>query len=335
MKEAEIRPADLFQEYLKLSAKDAKVYFEPSNRQSIPCPACGSALFLKAFNKFGFDYVECTECATLYQSPRPPLAEFEKFYNDSPSSNYWANIFFPAVAEVRRSKIFVPRVEQISSLCAENNFSPNDLIDIGGGYGTFLTLWREKYPKTNVYTVEPGAALAEVCRKKGIEVLETVAEHAIKTWAEKADLLTCFEVIEHVHNPFIFITALHQLIKPGGYALVSGLGVEGFDIQVLWENSKSISPPHHINFMSVDGFELLFKRAGFTDIKVMTPGKLDVDIVLNMIKENPSLQMSRFERTLLQRGEKSRYEFQAFLAKHCLSSHCWIWAKKHEGAASA
>ena len=327
MKEFEIRPADLFKEYLRLSAEDAVEYFDPSNRKSIPCPACGSTHFSHAFKKHGFDYVECAECDTLYLGPRPPLVEFERFYNDSPSSNYWANTFFPAVSETRRSNMFIPKVKHILSLCRDNMFFPNVVMDVGGGYGIFLEEWRKLHPNGHVCTIEPGKALASVCKTKGIEVLETIAEHA-DAWSEKADFLTCFEVIEHVYCPFVFVRSLYNLIKPGGYALVTGLGVEGYDIQLLWENSKRISPPHHINFISLPGFETLFKRAGFIDIKVMTPGKLDVDIVLNGLQENPLLEISRFERVLLARGKETLEDFQTFLSKHRLSSHYWILVRK-------
>ena len=109
---------------------------------------------------------------------------------------------------------------------------------------------------------------------------------------------------------------------------MSGLGVEGFDIQLLWEKSKSISPPHHINFISIKGFEILFAQAGFECIEVSTPGELDVDIVLNAFQEDNSLNLGRFERLLLSREGKDLGEFQKFLAQHKLSSHCWVSARK-------
>ena len=114
------------------------------------------------------------------------------------------------------------------------------------------------------------------------------------------------------------------MVAPGGLAVITGLGADGFDIQILWEKSKSIFPPHHINFMSVNGFNRLFKRVGFTEVDVVTPGKLDMDIVLN--NRNFLIIKNRFIETLASRGEETLNEFQKFLAKHQLSSHCWILA---------
>lgn len=327
MKESDIRPVNLLNEYLRLSALDAEAYFNSSERQAISCPACDGT-GIRAFAKHGFDYQECGECGSLYQSPRPLLREFERFYGDSPSSNYWAETFFPSVAEARREKIFKPRAERIKEMCGAIGFVPGVVIDVGAGYGIFLEEWSKISPGSHLRAVEPGCKLARTCRVKGIEVLECLAEQA-EPWHSSGDLITCFEVIEHAYSPLDFIRALHALIRPGGWVVISGLGVEGYDIQVLWERSKSISPPHHINFLSVAGFETLFQRAGFREVRVSTPGNLDVDIVFNSLKERNGLGgIRRFENILMKRGKQAADDFQNFLVQHRMSSHTWVMAKK-------
>lgn len=328
MKESDIRPADLHNEYLRLSALDAERFFVSADRIAMPCPACDSSQISPVFEKNGFAFSECRQCASIYQTPRPPLAEFEKFYGDSPSSNYWAGTFFPAVVEARRDKVFRPRVERLRLMCQEAGLEPGTVVDVGAGYGIFLEEWRKILPKSRVCAVEPGAALAKICREKGLEVLECLAEQA-EAWHGIGDLVTCFEVIEHAHNPLEFIKAIARLVKPGGFVLVSGLGIEGFDIQVLWDKSKSVSPPHHINFLSVSGFETLFKRAGFDRVKVTTPGGLDVDIVCNALADEAlTSSYARFIRTLQRRGQQAMADFQDLLVRHKLSSHTWILARK-------
>ena len=52
MKEFEIRPADIFEEYLRLSAHDVEQYFlNKSDRVYRNCPGCGSDSNQKAFMK--------------------------------------------------------------------------------------------------------------------------------------------------------------------------------------------------------------------------------------------------------------------------------------------
>ena len=328
MKEVEIRPKELFQEYLKLSAADTEAYFVSSQREYLPCPACGSEHSHQAFEKSGFGYTACQSCQTLYQNPRPPLEEFSRFYRESPSARYWAKEFFPAVAEIRREKLFKPKVMELARLCQNENFKPKVVADIGAGFGLFLEEWRNLFPDTRVIAIEPNPEMAELCRGKKIEVLECLAEQASSLY-NQVDLVVALEVIEHVHDPLLFCKSLKQLLRGGGRLLLTGLSVDGFDIQVLWKHSRSISPPHHINFMSIRGFELLLKRAEFSSVDIFTPGKLDVDIVKNMVEEQPDvLRDHRFILNLLKQDEDVLKEFQQFLSKYRLSSHCWIWALK-------
>jgi SAM-dependent methyltransferase len=328
LKENDIRPADLYEKYLEMSAADALIYFNSSERRQIPCPACENPYAHPVFEKCGFRYVVCNYCSTLYQSPRPPFEDFARFYQDSPSSHYWVETFFPAVAEVRRESLFRPKVIEINKLCQSSNFFPQVVVDVGAGYGLFLEAWREKFPNTEVIAVEPNKTMAAICRSKKLGVLECFAEEA-ESLNDKVDLVVGLEVIEHVHNPLIFVCSLCKLLKSGGHILLTGLTVDGFDIQVLWEHSRSVCPPHHINFMSIKGFEDLFIKAGFKNIQVFTPGKLDVDIVRNALSSKTDiLDEQRFIRTLLGQSQETAAAFQHFLSENRLSSHCWVWAEK-------
>lgn len=328
MKESDIRPKELFQKYLELSAADTETYFISSQREHLPCPACGNQTSQPAFEKSGFGYTVCRSCQTLYQNPRPPLEEFSRFYQESPSARYWAKEFFPAVAEIRREKLFKPKVMQLVHLCQNENFKPAVVADIGAGFGLFLEEWRNLFPDTRTIAIEPNPEMADLCRDKKLEVIECFAEQALSLYGH-VDLVVALEVIEHVHDPLVFCNSLNHLLRAGGRLLLTGLSVDGFDIQVLWEHAKSISPPHHINFMSIQGFKQLLKRAGFSKVDIFTPGKLDVDIVKNTVEERPdALNDQRFVRNLLKLDEKALKEFQQFLSKHRLSSHCWIWAVK-------
>lgn len=327
MKEHEIRPAALMNRYIELSAKDAGECFGEVSRAKVACVACGENDGSFQFEKNGFAYVRCAACCTLFQSPRPSRAAFEAFYRDSESSRYWAEVFFPAVAEIRREQMFRPRVDRITELCREQGIRVERLVDVGAGYGIFLDEWRARFPRTELLAVEPSASLARECRSKGLTVVEDIVEQM--TGHEcSADLVTCFEVLEHVHAPLDFVRGLTRLARTGGSVCVTTLCIDGFDLQVLWEKSTQIFPPHHINFLSVRGFEKLFAQAGLEDITITTPGQLDVDIVRNAAERDPGILAGHpFLRSLLAR-EGTPERFQEFLSENRLSSHAWITGRK-------
>jgi SAM-dependent methyltransferase len=328
VKEQDIRPDALAKRYYELSALDADRCFpDQAGRTAVACVGCGSSDASFALEKNGFAYAQCRTCGTLYQSPRPPLDAFEAFYRNSESSSYWSDVFFPAVAEVRREKIFRPRVEGVAAMAAARGHAVESIVDVGAGFGIFLDEWRALAPGITGLAIEPGHNLAEACRAKGFEVIEDIAENVVGRDGA-ADLVVCFEVLEHVWEPLQFVEQMVRLAKPGGLVFLTTLGVDGFDIQTLWERSNAIFPPHHINFLSVAGFERLFERAGLTDIEVRTPGKLDVDIVRNAWAAEPALaEGHRFLAHLLE-DERRAAAFQAFLADNRLSSHTWVMGRK-------
>jgi SAM-dependent methyltransferase len=327
VKENDIRPEVLLRRYLNLSEEDAARCFGNEPRVPIPCVGCGSLRVASAFAKLGFAYAICQDCGTLYQTPRPPLSAFEAFYRDSASSNYWAEVFFPAVAEVRRETIFRPRVERLAALCEAEGIEIRQMIDVGAGYGIFLDEWRMRSPSTHLVAVEPSAALAKECRAKDFEVVENIVEQVGDGYEGFADLVVCFEVLEHVYEPAAFMKSLIRLARPGGLVFVSTLCIDGFDLQTLWHKSNQIFPPHHINFLSVAGFEKLFMQAGLVDVSVTTPGKLDVDIVRNASRQDPNLlDGQRFLQRLIS-NERAATAFQDFLATNRLSSHAWVLGK--------
>jgi len=326
MKEKDIRPAELFNKYLELCSKDAKTFFKNIPKYDIPCPACNQSHVKNEFRKWGFNYVSCQECHSLFQSPRPEKSAFDYFYLNSPSSKYWAKTFFPTVVNERKNKLFKPKVEKIYDLFNQWRFEPKVIADIGAGYGLFLDEWRSKSPNAKLIAIEPNDEMANICLEKEFEVHQSFIENISNAPCD-IDFLVAFEVIEHIHDPFHFCKALKRMISSKGKVLITGLTVDGFDIQVLWENSNSISPPHHLNFLSIKGINELLIRSGFSSVRISTPGKLDVDIVKNAIQNGVALtNENRFVGKLMNCDESTLIDFQSFLSKNCLSSHFWCWA---------
>lgn len=329
MKEAEIRPQDLFNRYLALCRQDIERFFsDKTDFSEVLCPACAGGSVSDELDKIGFRYAVCADCGSLYASPRPPAASIDAFYQDAESVAFWATSFFKETAEARREKMFRPRALLVRELAERFGLQGSVFVDIGPGYGILLEEVQRLGCFSRVAGIEPSPPLAAICRKKGFDILENTLE-CVSNIAIDASFMTAFEVIEHLHDPYSFLAAAHQVLVPGGILMLTTLTVTGFDIQVLWEHSKSIYPPQHINLLSLDGIAKLVARAGFELVDLSTPGNLDVDIVRNALRENPSIPVSRFERHLaMQAPDNVRERFQSFLREHHLSSHVRIIARK-------
>jgi len=332
MKEFEIRPKKLFNEYLEISRKDIERFFHDYNKfVEIACPACECKKSNFAFEKSKFSYRVCSECLTLFTSPRPTEEMINNFYRDSASGKFWAERFFPETAEARRKMIFRPRAELLAQVLEGVKLpKPVALADVGSGFGIFL----EEVKKTGIFDevigIEPSVDLADCCRKKGFKVIEKGIEE-IGEKEIQVSAACSFEVLEHLFDPAKFVRGMGKILQPGGIMLFTTLTISGLDLQVLWDRSKSISPPHHINFLSTEGLRKLIARCGFEEIEISTPGKLDVDIIRNTTLEMPDIKVPRFmEYVIKHRGRKTAEALQKYLQENQLSSHARVIARKKQ-----
>ena len=327
LREADIRPAALLAEYLRLNEEDGKALLtNPGEMETRACPGCGEDMPRPAFEKNGFKLVRCGTCETLYVNPVPSAGSLAEFYRHSQSSDYWAKIFFPAVAEARRKPIYRPRAVRVAGYAD----SPARLIDVGAGTGLFLEEFHALNPDVALAAVEPGSAHADQLRAKNVETFEGFAGEAAvdPAWTGSADVVTCFEVLEHVSDPAALFDDLAALARPGGLIIVSGLSGSGFDIETLGALSKPVSPPHHLTFLSITGAEKLLRRCQLALIDISTPGELDVDIVRNVALQNPDvLGDAAIRHLILEADDNARREFQESLKASRKSSHMWIVAR--------
>ena len=325
MKEEEIRKRDVFNKYLKLVEEDVNNFFDYESFVEINCPACGHDDFIFGLEKIGFKYVSCKQCSTLFINPRPSFDVLKKFYSESLSTTFWVNEFFKPVAENRREKIFRPRAEYVRGLIKE---AQNLVIgDIGAGFGLFLEELRKILPENKYIAIEPSAEMAQICSKSGFDV-KCMCLEDITVTEKSFDLLIAFELFEHLFDPVTFLQKIYSLLKPGGNLLLTTLNGQGFDILILWERSKSVAPPHHLNFFNPVSIKILLERIGFDVIEISTPGKLDWDIVEGMIK-NEGADCGRFLSFLVENGnDKCKIELQDWISNNNLSSHMRILARK-------
>ncbi len=326
MKEEDIRPQHIFDEYLALTIKDTKTYFGNCERESIKCPACGNDGEF-SFNKSGFDYEECKECLTLFVNPRPIASSFDKYYTEAPSAEYWATTFYKETAESRRELLWKPKAKLVKKTI-DRWLTDKDyvVVDIGGGYGIFSEEIELLTNKKSV-VIEPGPRLAQICRDKNLTVIEKFLESVTKTDLPNGrKVFVSFELFEHLHSPQLFLKSLYDVMEPNDLFIFTTLSGTGVDIRTLWNNSKSVSPPHHLNFLNPKSIPILLNRVGLSSLEITTPGKLDIDIM-----SNGSMHIEdKFWKSFLKlASEEDKLSMQKAITDTCSSSHIMVVSKKN------
>ena len=324
MKENDIRPQNIFQKFLSLSVDDIPTYFSNVELLHQSCPACGEQAS-PVFEKHGFTYERCPGCKTLFVNPRPVKSAFERYYTESPSSKFWADEFYRETALSRRALLWKPKAHQIKQLLDNYATGYCSVIDIGGGFGLFAEAFNEitgKLPQI----IEPSPGLAAACREKSLPViekfLEDVEDHELPSGQK---CFVSFELIEHLPDPNAFLHQLKHLMKKEDLFIFTTLSGTGVDILALGESSKSVSPPHHLNFFNPWSIELLLTKLGFDCLQVTTPGKLDIDILCN----NEALIKDPFWRTFLDLAtEEHKSVWQHIISETKWSSHMMVVCRK-------
>ncbi|MFC1667059.1 class I SAM-dependent methyltransferase [Candidatus Omnitrophota bacterium] len=327
MKENDIRPADLRKKCENLFKKDAKdLLVYSKDFVEVDCPACGTKNREDAFNKEGYIFKKCIKCRTYYISPRPTQEILKKYYSASRASKFWQDYIFPQSKDARIKGIYKPRVDRILDIVSKNNTGRDVLVDVGAGSGFFGEEVASRGFFKKIMLIEPGPI--RIKNTDRIEIINDVIENV--SLSLNPDVVTNFELIEHLFSPIDFLRTVYRLMKDDSCFIFTTPNIEGFELLTLFDKSINVAGPDHLNYFNIDSIKSLVERAGFKDIRVLTTGELDVDIVVNKHNEGViDLRKHPFlYHILVENGDRHREIFQEFLKKNSLSANMLIICKK-------
>lgn len=334
MKETDIRPEELMQGQKDAYRRDIERILKRKDEfVHTNCPGCDSTQKESIFEKFGLQYVRCRLCGTAYMDPRPTPSVLDEYYSTSENYEYWNRYVFPASETIRREKIFRPRAEKVVSFANRHGIGRGTLVDVGAGFGTFCEESKSTDRFDRVIALEPTPSLAETCRQRGLEVWDKPIEK-LDAEAGSADVMTAFEVIEHLFQPSLFFNQCWRLLNRSGLLVLTCPNIEGFDLQLLGPVSDTIDF-EHLNYFSPTSLSALAQKSGFEVLEVLTPGELDAELV-HKAAEGGKVNLSGqplLEKVLLREWTRLGVPFQRFLSENGLSSHLWLVAKKVDGQA--
>lgn len=322
LSEQELCPDALLAGQEAAFARDiARLQARKSEFVEVHCPACDHQDSPPVFTKFGFQYLRCPVCQSIYMSPRPSPQVMASYYANSENYRYWAEHIFPASEAARREKINRPWLQRILEICTRHGVPRNHLVEIGPGFGTFSALVNAEKAFQSVTAVEPTPEMAQACRERGVRVVEKGIEN-VGDEVRPADVVVAFEVIEHLFEPKKFFSTANRLLARGGILIVSCPNGLGFDIATLGAQSLAVDA-EHVNLFNPKSIRRLGEASGLACLEVSTPGRLDAEFVRTAalagqidLSDQPLLR-----QVLLEEWGSVGWEFQKFLLKNNLSAH--------------
>lgn len=330
--EDEIRPDQLLDQFRALSERSVRQLLVPAAVTEVGCPGCDAADSKPAFEKHGLRYRECVGCGTLFVSPRPDQAALDLYYRDSPAAAFWRTRVLPTTGPARAEKVHRPRAEWILDGLAEHATHSAVGLDLSP-YGaqlaeTVLSLSREgAHPVRRVIVANAAADLDPRPTVPGTIVEPRPLDRLPELGP--VDFVSAFDAIERVASPARLIAAARATLRPGGLLFLSAPSISGFDLQVLWDRSRTITPPEKINLLSLEALRAMFPAELWTVHELSTPGMFDADAVRRAIAEEPNGPWPRVVRQLV-RDDQAAEALQEFLQRRRLSSFARIFAQRKE-----
>lgn len=271
-----------WKEMLRKYYLDAKT-LNPKFTLDVPCPYCGSTKIGTSFYLNGFCHKTCSECKTLYVSPRLSDACIEELYSDDYYSEMYTRSMLPVF---EKRKQLIGRRKYFQAVSYWGGQAQGRVLDIGAGIGEVTDVFREEGWST--HAIEMNKVAVEWLRGRGHE---EVFHGPLEDWASshKYDIIMAWGVIEHVVDPGAFLLRIHELLAPGGL-FVSEVP-HGQCLLVDMAQKTGMDPKRilmgeqHIVLYSTQAYIDLHEKNGLEKIHVQTNG-LDFDTIFKENKVN-------------------------------------------------
>lgn len=227
------------------------------------CKACLESQITMLFKKNSYYFKKCVKCGLIFVDPLPQKREVLKLYDKSTKAAYYEEADQEGILYAKKLKLGF-----LKDLHAISFNSWQRVLDIGCGGGFFLNAVRETFDE--VYGLEISSELAEfVKRKWGIDV--HIGDIQNINFSENYfDIITLYDVIEHMLHPDQLLSEIHRILKPGGVVVVSTPNVNGLSAKIMKDKWLFFTPPEHLYYFSPNSLKIFLEANGFTVRKVRT-----------------------------------------------------------------
>jgi len=224
---------------------------------SVSCPRCGQARNARPlwiipdrlwFPDLYFHVVRCVPCGFVYLNPRPGDGELARHYPDLAHRRSRPLTEIPAA--------FLWRIGQI-----ERRAGRGRLLDVGCGDGRFLAaLLRRGW---DVCGLDNSPSAIRVARQQlGDRVALTTLPEASHA-PDSFDVVSLFEVLEHLPDPFGDLREIHRLLKPGGLICLSVPNFASLERLVFRRWWAGLDAPRHLQQFTPESLRFFLEKAGF------------------------------------------------------------------------
>lgn len=243
------------------------IVFSMHDLESTDCRLCGGKENQTFLKKDGLSLAKCSTCGLVYLNPRPKAMDLKQLYDKrfrkiegGPAHSF---------DDFLKDPKGFSRNYRISRLRYIKKYARGPrLLDVGCAYGIFLYVASQSGYK--VSGVEMSSYSAETARKKfNVDVYNgSLAGAAFKP--SIFDVVTLWDVLEHLMDPLAELREVHRLLKPGGLIAIQLPNLRGLDVAILKEKWGWLQLPYHLYFFTPSTLKQMVEKSGFEVVGLRT-----------------------------------------------------------------
>jgi 2-polyprenyl-3-methyl-5-hydroxy-6-metoxy-1,4-benzoquinol methylase len=177
----------------------------------------------------------------------------------------------PAQADYYRDETAVDAAREKLAWVRRYARSGARLLDVGANVGFFV---REAAREFRATGIEPGAAVVEFARREhGVDLLAGSVYDVGDHLTGQFDIVTLFDVLEHLADPGLALEQCRRLLRPGGYLFVTTPDAGSLVARMLGRHWHYIDLHEHVALFNRRHVTTLLARTGLEMVAVRTIGR--------------------------------------------------------------
>lgn len=190
--------------------------WQESELETIHCPICDSEYHQSIYKRLdSLDIVACQSCSFRFIQPQPSQRELNRFYEQGYFTGsqdfHQGSSYFAA----RKIALAMEQVTGWQFLKSQISLGGKSVLDLGCADGALLVL-AQRFGASQVAGVEVSTEAAQYGRNHyGLNILEASAD-ALPFPAQTFDVVTAFDLIEHVRQPKQLFQEVSRILLPNG-----------------------------------------------------------------------------------------------------------------------
>lgn len=227
------------------------------------CPVCGQAGPALLFRKDGHDMVRCGGCGCVYVGEDPAGIDFDALYGQAYYTGGSDAVFADYVGQEAARRAHARRKLAMLRHLPPRVARQGRLLDVGCAAGFFLAEARAHY---GVQGVELSAWSSAYARDRLQLPIFTGTLQQAALPADHFDVVTLWDVIEHVPDPVPLLTEAARVLKPGGRLVLTTGDWGSAYAQRQGADWHLMTPPWHLTMFSRASLARAAERAGLRPV---------------------------------------------------------------------